>query len=89
MLIFVIIQAESVKAFKYLVNLRTLNIPRVSRDVVLDLCKSLESIDIVHLTKETFDISCFLLSSGSTYEESTVQVGQTTLSTADIESNGN
>lgn len=82
-------QAQSVKAFKYLENLRTLNIPTVSRDVVFDLCKSLEIIDIIHLTKETFDISCFVLTSGSTYEESTIPIGQTTLSTADIESNGN
>lgn len=70
-------------------NLRTLNIPTVSRDVIIDLCQSLESIDIVHLTQENYDISCFLLTSGSSYDESTIKIGQTTLSTADIENNGN
>lgn len=71
------------KAFKYLVNLRKLNIPTVSQDIVKELCKSLESIDILHLTNETYDLSCFLLSSGGKFEDSTIRIGQTTLSTAD------
>lgn len=53
-----------------------------------DLCKSLESIDIVHITSIKYDLSCFILTSGSTYEESIIRIGQTTLSTADVESNG-
>lgn len=38
-----------------------------------DLCKSIENIDIIHLTSEKHDISCFLLTSGSTYEESVIR----------------
>lgn len=89
MIAFVSLQMLNVKAFKYLVSLVTLNIPTVSRDIITDLCKTLESIDIVHLTNETYDLSCFLLSSGSTFDESTIRTGQTTLSTADNESSGN
>lgn len=79
----------NVKAFKYLVNLGTLNIPTVSRDVVTDLCKTLEIIDIVHLTNETYDLSCFILTSGSSFDESTIRTGQTTLLTTDNEGSGN
>ena len=75
------------KAFKYLVNLRTLNLPTLSRDIVPNLCKELTSLDIIHLTQETYDISCFILTSGSTFDESIVVYGQPTLSTDD--SNGN
>lgn len=62
--------------------------PTLSRDIVLDLCKELETIDIIHLTNETYDISCFLLTSGSTFDESTMHYGQSTLSSIDIENNG-
>lgn len=78
----------NVNAFKYLVNLRTLNMPTLSRDIVSKLCGELETIDIIHLTQETYDVSCFLLTSGSTFDESTIIYGQSTLSSADIESNG-
>lgn len=82
------LQALNVKAFKYLENLRTLNMPTVSRDIVSDLCAAIDSIDIIHLTQEKYDISCFILTSGSTFDESTIIYGQSTLSSADIESNG-
>ncbi|XP_055316958.1 trophoblast glycoprotein [Sitodiplosis mosellana] len=79
--------ALNVKAFKYLVNLRVMNLPTLSRDVVPNLCKELGSIDIIHLTQETYDISCFLLTSGSTFDESIIVYGQPTLSSFDIDSN--
>lgn len=60
-------------AFKYLINLRTLSIPTVAQSVAHNLCKSLEIIDIIHLTLENHDLSCFLLTSGSTYDESTIR----------------
>lgn len=66
-------QTKCIGAFKYLINLRTLSIPTVARDKALDLCANLEAIDIIHLSLETHEISCFLLTSGSTYEESMIQ----------------
>lgn len=73
------------KAFKYLRNLRHLNIPTISRTVVKDLCSLLDTIDILHLTNETYDFSCFLYTSGSEFEDSTIRVGQPTLSNSDDE----
>lgn len=65
---------KSIDAFKYLINLRTLSIPTVSPDKALDLCRNLDAIDIIHLSSETHEISCFLLISGSTYEESMIRL---------------
>lgn len=81
-------QAINVNAFKYLKNLRTLNMPKIDRTVMEKLCQKLESLDILHLTAESYDLSCFLLTSGSPFNESTVRVGQTTLSFLDNESDG-
>lgn len=75
-------------AFKYLVNLRTLHIPKIDRVVAEKLCTQLESLDIMRLTSETYDLSCFLLTSGSTFDESTVRIGQTTLSILQNETDG-
>lgn len=85
--IFVFSQELNIKAFKYLGNLRHLNIPTVSRTVLKDLCNIIDSIDILHFTNETYDFSCFLYTSGSEYEESMVRVGQATLSNADDSGN--
>lgn len=60
-------------AFKYLFNLRILNIPTVAPKFAENLCKSLDIIDIIHLTLENHDLSCFLLTTGSTYDESTIR----------------
>ncbi|XP_055313690.1 oligodendrocyte-myelin glycoprotein-like [Sitodiplosis mosellana] len=64
--------AKSMDAFNALINLRTLSIPTVNRDEALDLCRNLNAIDIIHLSLETHDISCFLFTTGSTYEESLI-----------------
>lgn len=80
-------QDFNVNAFKNLVNLRTLHIPKVSKETAPKLCESLDIMDMVQLTAETYDLSCFMLSSGSSFDESTVRIGQTTL-LADIDSNG-
>lgn len=60
-------------AFKYLTNLRVLNIPTVEPKFAENLCKSLDVIDIIHLTSENYDLSCFLLTSGTSYDESTIR----------------
>lgn len=78
----------NVNAFKYLVNLRTLYIPTIDRTIAEKLCQQLESLDIVRLTLEPHDLSCFLLTSGSTFDESTVRIGQATVSILDNESDG-
>lgn len=75
-------------AFKYLVNLRTLYIPKIDRKVAEKLCQQLESLDIMRITSETYDLSCFLLMSGSSFSESLVQIAQTTLIAMDNESDG-
>lgn len=69
-------------------NLRTLHIPKIDRTVAEKLCQQLESLDMMRLTSETYDLSCFLLTSGSTFDESTVRIGQTTLSLVENESDG-
>lgn len=51
--------------------------PNANAMAVNDLCKTLETIDIINM--ENFDLSCFLLVSGSTFDESTIKIGQTTL----------
>ncbi|XP_031640036.1 peroxidasin homolog [Contarinia nasturtii] len=75
----------NVKAFKYLVNLRVLNFATLPRDVFPELCKQLDSIDIVHLTSEPYDVSCLLLLTGSEFDESIIKYGQSTLSSTDTD----
>lgn len=65
-----------------------MHIPKVGKETALKLCEKLEILDMIQLTSEAYDLSCFMLSSGSSFEESTVRIGQTTLSTADVDSNG-
>lgn len=60
-------------AFKPLINLRTLNIKSVPQGLAYKLCNTLENIDIIHLTSKKHDISCFRLTSGSTYKESMIR----------------
>lgn len=74
-------------AFKYFVHLRTLHIPKISKETAPKLCEMLYFMDMIQLTSEKYDLSCFILSSGSSFDESTVRIGQTTL-LADIDSNG-
>lgn len=78
----------NVNAFKYLVNLRTLYIPKIDPTIAEKICQQVESLDILRLTSEVYDLSCFLLSSGSTFDESTIRIGQTTLSFLENESDG-
>lgn len=85
---FICPQSMNVNALKYLVNLRTFNIPKIDRKIAGKICEQLESLDIMHLTSETFDLSCFELSSGSTFDDSTIRIGQTTLSFLENDSDG-
>lgn len=82
------LQTMNVNAFKYLVNLRVFNIPKIDRKIAGKLCEQLQSLDILRLTSETFDVSCFELMSGSTFDESTIRIGQTTLSFQEFDSDG-
>lgn len=75
-LIIYFLQNLNSEAFKYLVKLRTLRISSVAEENVLNLCKSLESIDLINMDK--YDLSCFELSAGSTFDESTIKAGQST-----------
>lgn len=78
----------NVNAFKYLVNLRTFYVPKIDREIALKLCQNLESLDIMQLTSESINLSCFQLTAGSTFDESSIRRGQTTLSSEDNESDG-
>lgn len=78
----------NVNAFKYLVNLRTFQLPKIDREIAEKLCQHLESLDIMQLTSEAIDLSCFQLAAGSTFDESAIRIGQTTLSSEDHESDG-
>ncbi|XP_031616465.1 leucine-rich repeat and immunoglobulin-like domain-containing nogo receptor-interacting protein 2 [Contarinia nasturtii] len=64
---------QGVSAFKPLTELRRLFIPTVPRHIALNLCKNLQVIDIINLSLENHDISCFLLFNNATYEESTIR----------------
>lgn len=78
----------NLNAFKYLVNLRTFYIPKIDHKIVGKLCQQLESLDIMRLTSEKIDLSCFELASGSTFDDSTIRIGQTTLSPQENDSDG-
>lgn len=43
---------------------------------ISELCNDLESIDVVNFEK--FDLSCFELAAGSSFEDSTIKNGQQT-----------
>lgn len=65
-----ILQTVNVNAFEPIHKLSKLNIGTLTADNVFDLCSVLTSIDVVSTDK--YDISCFELVSGSTFDESTV-----------------
>lgn len=50
----------------------------------LNLCKALKSIDLINLDK--YDLSCFELSAGSTFDESTIKSGQNNIIMTDTDS---
>lgn len=70
-------------------KLRTLNIPNLLREVAFDLCHQLGVIDVIHLSSEKYDISCFLLSSGTDFEETKIPYGQSNLAPNDNDGDGN
>lgn len=82
--IFIYIQNLNSEAFKYLLKLRTLRISSIAEKNVLNVCKALESIDLINMDK--YDVSCFELSAGSTLDESTIKSGQNIFITSDIDS---
>lgn len=59
------------QAFVPLKNLAKLKLPKLEQDTVADLCKILTSIDLISF--KNYDISCFELESGSSYDESTIR----------------
>lgn len=81
----IIFQNINVNAFKYLINLRTLQLPIVAKENILDLCKALKSTDVINM--EGYDLSCFFLTSGLSFDESTIKIGQSTLIPADTDGN--
>lgn len=70
-------------------ELRTMNIPTLLREVAIDLCLQLGVIDVIHLSSENYDISCFLLSTGNDFEETKIPYGQSTLAPNDNDGDGN
>lgn len=70
-------------AFKKFSRLRSLQMPVVAQDVIHDLCKVLTAIDVINT--DNYDISCFELVLGTSFEESTITVGPPTTQTASIE----
>lgn len=62
-------QKINVNAFRALKQLKELHIPKIDQAISLDLCHALNSIDGINIG--TFQVSCFELVSGNSFEEST------------------
>lgn len=62
-------------AFHSLKHLKELHIPRIDQSVSLDLCNTLTGIDAINIG--TYEISCFELVSGHSFEDSTATVPPT------------
>lgn len=63
--------------FKSLGNLRSLQLPSVDKTQIYDICNALTSIDLISLPE--YDVSCFAIASGSSFDDSTVRLGVNTL----------
>jgi hypothetical protein len=61
-----------INAFNPIVKLQNLSIPQLDQDTIFELCEKLVSIDIINF--DTFDVSCYELVSGQTFEESVVTI---------------
>lgn len=57
-------------AFHPLVQLVKLKIPHVSRNDTYELCQRIQAID--EISFDRYNISCYELVAGSTYDESTI-----------------
>lgn len=64
-------QHINVRAFQPLNNLRSLHISDVARDDIQYLCDTLAAIDVINMDK--YDVSCYQLSLGSSFEDSTIK----------------
>ncbi|XP_037024717.1 oligodendrocyte-myelin glycoprotein [Bradysia coprophila] len=60
----------NVVAFYPLVSLLKLKLPHVSRNETYELCEKIQAIDVISF--DMYNISCYELVSGSTYDESTI-----------------
>lgn len=63
-------------AFEPLKRVRTLKMPTLDRPVLKRLCDALSSIDMINLEKG--DLSCLVLESGLSYDDSFFITGRTT-----------
>lgn len=63
-------------AFESLRRVRTLKMPSLDRPLFKRLCDALSNIDIVNLEKG--DLSCLVLESGLSYDDSFFITGRTT-----------
>jgi len=66
----------NVDSFQPIHSLRKLKIPLVSRPATYDLCQKLTVIDVISF--DSYNISCYELVSGSSYDESTITHGPPT-----------
>lgn len=64
------------KAFRSFSNLRSLQITDVARDEIVYLCDILTAIDVINMDK--YNLSCYQLTLGATFEDSTIKSGMTT-----------
>lgn len=72
-----IVQSSNVIAFKSLKHLRTLKMPTLDTSIFKGLCETMDVIDIINMEKD--DLSCYLLTNGLPYDESTFKTGETTI----------
>lgn len=72
----------NVDAFNPLVSLLKLKIPLVSRPATYGLCEKISVIDVISF--DSYNISCYELISGSTYDESTITEGPTVHLTSEL-----
>lgn len=70
------LQDINVSAFHPLSDLLKLKIPHVSRTATYGLCEKISVIDVISF--DNYNISCYELISGSSYDESTITHGPPT-----------
>lgn len=68
-----IFQHINLEAFRPFVNLRSFQVTDIAQHEIRDLCDILTAIDVINMDK--YDVSCFQLVSGASFEESTVKAG--------------
>lgn len=71
-----IFQHINLDAFRPFVNLRSFQVTDIAQHEIRDLCDILTAIDVINMEK--YDVSCFQLVSGASFEESTVKAGVAT-----------